>query len=701
MRKLLTVITAALIAFSINGQTNISGIINRYEKVVLVDFCNNNAVVESAVGYSVGEKVMLIQMAGATIDQTNTSAFGSITDYNLAGNYEILTIANISFNIITFEETMERYYDAISGKVQLVDIPEYDDVNIVGEVNALEWNGSKGGVVAFIANGTVTFNEDIDVVGMGFYGGDDYSHLLCYGGTGNYTGYVCNEAEYCGSRKGEGVGLALGADSLGRGAPGNAGGGGNDSNTGGGGGSNYGAGGKGGERLNLSSGDCGGSNPGIGGYALSYSSTANKIFMGGGGGSGDQNENDGTSGADGGGIVFIRAAEVVGNNFTIKAGGRAVFAVAGRDAAGGGGGGGAVIFDVPLVSSTLNINVTGGDGGDVDNDNDAVSCNGPGGGGGGGILILPDAALPANVILNANGGQPGETINASAPAACSGSTNGATAGQAGGYLTNFALAEPTTLFVPLTLTVDPSEISVCYGEEISITSTSTGTGTLTYLWNDYLNTNTPDLSLIPTNDYTFALTVTDERGCQITKATEVTVVDSVYAAAVPDATIILGEYVNLFGSVVSSEYQYLWTPSDYNIADPTSATTAVNPFTTTTYCLEATHVQSGCSYFSCVEIEVINDVVIPNAFSPNGDGLNDVFFVPDLGDICNSITFFQVFDRWGQMVYDYYQDAGQDGWDGTHIATGVAEPIGTYIYLIKLDCDSGERIFANDVILLR
>lgn len=108
----------------------------------------------------------------------------------------------------------------------------------------------------------MTFNNEIDLTGQGFKGGDDYSHLLCYGGTGNYDGYSCSEVEYCGSRKGEGIGKQLGTDSLGRGAPGNGGGGGNDSNTGGGGGSNFGTGGQGGQRLNVGAGDCGGSYPG-------------------------------------------------------------------------------------------------------------------------------------------------------------------------------------------------------------------------------------------------------------------------------------------------------------------------------------------------------------------------------------------------------------------------------------------------------
>ena len=76
------------------GQTSISGIINTYTKVLAVDFCNNNVVVESAIGFIEGDQVLLLQMSGATLDQSNTATYGTITDVGLAGNYEILTIAD-------------------------------------------------------------------------------------------------------------------------------------------------------------------------------------------------------------------------------------------------------------------------------------------------------------------------------------------------------------------------------------------------------------------------------------------------------------------------------------------------------------------------------------------------------------------------------------------------------------------------------
>lgn len=699
MKSFCILFTSLLFGTGVFAQTSISGIINTYTAVTFSDFCNNNVIVESAVGFAEGEKVLLIQMSGAQIDLSTTSTYGSITDYANAGNYEILTIQDVSFNVITFTETMERYYDATNGRVQLITIPEYDDVSIDGTLTASPWTGKTGGVLIFFAAGTVTFNAGIDVSTFGFKGGDDYSHTLCYSGAGNYDGFFCDEVEYCGSRKGESIGIELDTDSLGRGAPANGGGGGNDSNTGGGGGANYGSGGLGGERLIIPGGECGGDYPGLGGYALLYSNAENKIFMGGGGGSGDQNENDGTSGSPGGGIVIIRANDIDGNGNTIKANGKPVYAVASRDAAGGGGGGGTVLLDVPTYSSILNVEVLGGDGGDVDNNFDGVNCVGPGGGGGGGAVWLSTAAMPLNLSVNAAGGPAGSTINPDAPLACNGTSNFATAGNAGGIIYDLILAEPTTLFVPLTLTMDPSEDQIlCEGDELLISSTATGTGILIYEWAD--GSTGTSISFTADSDETIQLTVTDERGCSITRSLEIEVIEKVEVNAYPDSTILQGSFVTLFTNL-DPTYSYFWTPSDVNISDPTSFSPVVNPLSTTTYCVTVTDANSGCVTEDCITIEVIADVAIPNVFTPNGDGLNDYFRVPNTGDLCDHISTFQIFSRWGNLIYDLSADASGEGWNGTNQASGELMPIGTYIYYITMDCSTTIRTFSSDVILIR
>ncbi len=148
--------------------TNVSGIINNYTSISSIGSQSVNAVTTS--GFAVGDKVLLIQMKGASIDTTNTSNFGTITSFNEAGNYEMLVISAITSTTITFTNPILRSY-SISGLVQLVKVPVYNNVNVIGLLTCTAWNGSVGGVLVFEATGNVTLNANIDVTGKGFLGG--------------------------------------------------------------------------------------------------------------------------------------------------------------------------------------------------------------------------------------------------------------------------------------------------------------------------------------------------------------------------------------------------------------------------------------------------------------------------------------------------------------------------------------------------
>lgn len=435
--------------------SQISGVINIYRKVTAVDYlCNKVTVAPDANGYSVGDKILIIQMKGATMDETNSLNFGNVTSYNDAGNYEFGEILTILSNDIYLKHTIQRTYNP-SGLVQLISVPQYTDVTISGTLQAEPWNGNTGGVLVFEASGIVTLNADIDVSRQGFRGGN----------TNNGAGTTCSVASIfangatttvCGF-KGEGIAEFISTKEAGRGKQVNGGGGGNSNNCGGGGGSNFGSGGVGGSQAFLRTGSSGcnffgNGNPGIGGLGIPYSNANNKVFMGGGGGGAHQNNwtspgpptwVGGTPGGHGGGIVIIRAGTINANSYSIRAnGGLSPLSRAWGDGGGGGGGGGAVLLSSLSYSSPLTIEVRGGNG---DNVYDETSRDlGPGGGGGGGILWLNSASLPANITLNSSAGQPGVMVGTTT---CQCSHN-ATSGQNGGLLYNLAIPQGSIDFSP-------------------------------------------------------------------------------------------------------------------------------------------------------------------------------------------------------------------------------------------------------------
>ena len=127
---------------------NISGVINSYVSVSAVSV--NSATVTAIGPFQVGDKVLIIQMKGAAITTTNTSAFGTITSLGNAGNFEFAVIASIIGNTVTFVSNLCKSYTP-SGKVQLIRVPVYSNATIVGTVTAQPWNGSTGGIVAIEA----------------------------------------------------------------------------------------------------------------------------------------------------------------------------------------------------------------------------------------------------------------------------------------------------------------------------------------------------------------------------------------------------------------------------------------------------------------------------------------------------------------------------------------------------------------------
>jgi gliding motility-associated-like protein len=147
---------------------------------------------------------------------------------------------------------------------------------------------------------------------------------------------------------------------------------------------------------------------------------------------------------------------------------------------------------------------------------------------------------------------------------------------------------------------------------------------------------------------------------------------------------------------------YTWTPArDLSCTD--CATPVANPKFTTTYSVRVADTY-GCTATAGVTVNVVcnkENYFVPNTFSPNGDGQNDVFM--PRGRSIDRVSRMQIFNRWGEMVFERRNFAVNDksaGWDGTH--KGKPAVADVYVYVIEFVCDNASVIpFRGNVTLLR
>jgi Secretion system C-terminal sorting domain len=435
------------------GQS-ISGIINTYYKVNAVNSATSMLTLTSTAGLSPGIKVLIIQMKGAIIDNTNTVAFGNITNLNNAGNYEFNTICSITGNDVLMKYNFAKSYTA-SGSVQLIPVPQYNTVTVTDTLRPAAWNSATGtgGVLVLEAN-TINLNSAIDARGKGFVGGGlqnyptpTYDCTIAVPNSYYFIGLPASGNSSAGP-KGEGIADFITNAGYGRGKQANGGGGGNNHNSGGGGGSNYGTGGQGAIRSNVPFPNCTGPSVGLGGLTLSlrgYSPDSNRLYMGGGGGAGHENNNVGTPGGPGGGIVILTAITLNAATTSILADGLPGMNPAnvidpfssGGDGAGGGGAGGAIVLDVIQVNGTLLASVKGAKGSDGGRTGATGDCPGRGGGGGGGAIWMKGAVDFPNVADSIAGGASGVGAPLSTTNNCQGQAGGATPGTVGAALTGY------------------------------------------------------------------------------------------------------------------------------------------------------------------------------------------------------------------------------------------------------------------------
>jgi hypothetical protein len=675
------------------AQTSIGGIINSYAAVTNVDNsnpCDPFISIDDATAFSIGDIIMIIQMQGADIDTTNTSSFGSITDLNGAGLYERNEISDIVGNDLYLVKQFANNYE-VAGKVQIVNIPQYEDAVVDVPISANPWDGNTGGIIALEVENTLTLNENISASFKGFRGGiSDNSPSVC-GWTSNYDDYFYPSGSEFGDAKGEGIAAFLLGKENGKGPQATGGGGGNDHNSGGGGGSNFGAGGLGGMNLNPAPLQCLGQNPGIGGNAIS--SFGNRLFMGGGGGSGDWNNGDGTNGGKGGGIVYIKANTIEGNWKNIGAIGKQVFATPAQDGAGGGGGGGTILLDVLSLTYGLNLFVSGGDGGET-NLLGSAGCMGPGGGGGGGTIFtdLTDSGL----IIYTDGGDPGTVINSSS--SCNGQTVGATAGASGTLLSYPGIVEGNEI-ENITFNSNPINALICSSETASF-DVNTDIVADSYQWQiddgsgysnatgtNYSggNTNTLDVSNLSPGTYTVQCIVNG--GCDDIITSETAILEVSLPAGITadpvDQVVCENEAFALAVTSEGSNVSYQWQVDDGSGFSDIMNGSPYNGANSNLLIIEASAAIEGYTY-QCVVSNDCPETDVSGTASISIESLP----VPDFTFYNISDTLFVVNNSTGEDTY--YWDFGI----GEPLEPGAApyhvyEEGGTYFVTIYAVNDCG------------
>ena len=247
------------------------------------------------------------------------------------------------------------------------------------------------------------------------------------------------------------------------------------------------------------------------------------------------------------------------------------------------------------------------------------------------------------------------------------------------------------------LSATPDAVApICLGDALSLTATSTGSGTITWYDTDgitVIGTGSPfDATsyVSATGTYTFYVNEENGSNCDGTLTPVVVVVGGVTASigANPSTGFVPLDVVFANGSTTGAGITYTWDFGDGtgdNAFEPSHTYTDINSFIATLTVTDA----ANCSASAIVTIEVIGEssILIPNVFTPNNDGSNDVFTVS--GTNLEEVKG-EIFNRWGQKMFEWDNVKGY--WDGRTLS-GSEAPDGTYFYIINAKGLDGEEYF--------
>jgi gliding motility-associated-like protein len=243
--------------------------------------------------------------------------------------------------------------------------------------------------------------------------------------------------------------------------------------------------------------------------------------------------------------------------------------------------------------------------------------------------------------------------------------------------------------------------TICEGQD-SVELGGSALPGLIYSWSPIDGLNNPNAAnplASPSTTQTYTLTVSGG-DCSTSNSTTVSVFAPFELSTIPNAQIFQGESEDVATTATPIQgaasptgiITYVWNPST-GLTNVNGGQATAGPLETTTYTVTGTN-PAGCDASTAFTITVIPPVyAFPNAFSPGGS--NNTTFQPEIrGNV--TLQRFQIFNRWGQIVYDNPDPA--QGWDGT--VNGQVAPQDTYIYAATLLLPTGEIVEEKGELLL-
>ena len=216
-----------------------------------------------------------------------------------------------------------------------------------------------------------------------------------------------------------------------------------------------------------------------------------------------------------------------------------------------------------------------------------------------------------------------------------------------------------------------NDTTICSSDSLQLLAS----GGTDYWWtpsSTLSNTNTSNPLAFPTNKTTYTVHISNAHHCVDSMAIHINTIDKP-SATYPTSKVL--EYGQDFQISDEQKYSTSWWPSTYLSCDDCASPLVTLPDHNITYHYTLWDTE-GCYLKDSVQIFVINKIYVPNAFTPNGDNMNDVFLFKSL-----SVDEFelQIFNRWGELLFT--SNSIDHGWDGYY--KGNLAQIDVYVWKVR------------------